>query len=50
MRYLVGGAISIRDPYICDGHESVPTNSTQVRCLSENLGISLFRGEKNSAI
>ena len=51
MRYIVGGAISIRDPYICDVHESVPTNSTQVRCLcSENLGIDLFRGEKNSAI
>ena len=23
---LVGGAISIRDPYICAVHESVPTN------------------------
>ena len=25
---LVGGAISIRDPYICAVHESVPTNHT----------------------
>ena len=25
---LVGGAISIRDPYICAVHESVPTNRT----------------------
>ena len=25
---LVGGAISIRDPYICTVHESVPTNRT----------------------
>ena len=25
---LVGGAISIRDPYICAIHESVPTNRT----------------------
>ena len=51
MRYIVSGAISIRDPYICDVHESVPTNSMQVRCLcSENLGIGLFLGEKNSAI
>ena len=25
---LVGGAISIRDPYICAVHQSVPTNRT----------------------
>ena len=25
---IVGGAISIRDPYICAVHESVPTNHT----------------------
>ena len=25
---LVGGAISIRDPYICAVHQSVPTNHT----------------------
>ena len=25
---LVGGAISIRDPYICAVHESVPMNRT----------------------
>ena len=25
---LVGGAISIRDPYICAVHETVPTNRT----------------------
>ena len=25
---LVGGAINIRDPYICAVHESVPTNRT----------------------
>ena len=25
---LVGGAISIRDPFICAVHESVPTNRT----------------------
>ena len=25
---LVGGEISIRDPYICAVHESVPTNRT----------------------
>ena len=24
---LVGGVISIRDPFICASHESVPTNS-----------------------
>ena len=26
---LVGGTISIRDPYICVVHESVPTNHTR---------------------
>ena len=38
---LVGGAISIRDPFICAVHESVPTNcmlSSTGRCLlSENV-------------
>ena len=38
---LVGGAISIRDPYICAVHEFVPTNRTlspQARCMcSENV-------------
>ena len=41
---LVGGAISIRDPYICAVHQCVPTNRTcclpQARCLcSENVAI-----------
>ena len=40
---LVGGAISIRDPYICAVHESVPTNrtlsSTGQLSGSENVAI-----------
>ena len=40
---LVGGAISISDPYICAVHESVSTNrtlSSQACCLcSENVAI-----------
>ena len=40
---LVGGAISIRDLYICAVHKSVPTNARclpQTRCLcSENVAI-----------
>ena len=40
---LVGGAISIRDPYICAVHESVPTNRTL--CLySENVAIGFKTG------
>ena len=30
---LVSGAISIRDPYICAIHESVPTN-----CMLSSIG------------
>ena len=45
---LVGGAISIRDPYICAIHESVPTNARclpQARCLcSENIAIGFKTG------
>ena len=43
---LVGGAISIHDPYICAVHESVPTIERIARCLpqarclcSENVAI-----------
>ena len=40
---LVGGAISIRDPYICAVHESVPTNptlsSTGPLFCSENVAV-----------
>ena len=54
----VGGAVSIRDPYICAIHESVPTNYTlspQSRCLcSENVAVGFktsieaYFVEKNS--
>ena len=56
---LVGGAISIRDPYICAVHESVPTNrtlsSTGTFLCSENVAIGFktsieaYFMEKNSA-
>ena len=49
---LVGGAISIRDPYICAIHESLPTNRTlsstgplSVQC-KRNYSRSLFHGKK----